>query len=969
MAQRIYLTAEEKILIHLFDYSKFRNQWEVPFNVTQEGIASAVGIARCNVSREIKKLREKEFIEERVAHIKGVVRKRKVYFLSMEGMVPAKQIKAHLESSVLKFRDSDGTLHEIKLTDINKFLEVRPTMLEILKHISSDNTVDYRALQVELTHEFLDFTEKAPVLKYFFGRTQESNTINDLLESDKKQIIVIQGIAGVGKTALAAKLIQDYKKKQNVFWFKFYEWSTLNNLLTHISEFLGTLNRTKLKSYIESVKRLDINEITEILNVDFKNIKALMIFDDFHRIESSPKIIQFFQSLNEITNQVSELKIIVLSRQFISFYTPQDTSDDGIVYELPLSGLDEISSGELLAQRNFDTIKFAKIYELTKGHPLFLELVDPDETLDNLSLHGDIKKYIHSEIFMKLPDEERKLLGIASVFRFPIPSSVFFIEEQISYDTIDKLVEKRLLNDYSTGYMVHDLIREFFHNRLTPQLKNSYHKTAAEYYTVEFERLSVQSQVELGNSTKDILTDPASQQAVTDKPSPEVLDTKDDKKLDLDRRALQFCLEAQFHNVKAEEYREAARLAIDEGVKIISFGFLDEFKLVLIELLEENVGTDTWTTIQLLLGDILTIQGDWDNALTYYNTTLERSLKSGFKLKAAEAYRNIGAINYRRGELKKSVEVLQKALKLSEEQKDFHGIANVNYWLGVVLNRQGEYDRAIQHFNTCMKYAEKINFLPGIAKTYTGISDVLLNKGAYEDAIKSYLKSIEILDQTGNIFEKSEVYNRIGITYCKQGGHEDDAINYYTKRIAISKQLGDIRGEGYGLSNAAECYASKGRLETALDYCNRAIKIFTKMDEKRMIANTLMVYGIVYGHKREWENSLKHFEKSIQIAKSIDSLDMQAQIYFNFGFMLRDMGISLQASPASKTASQTLAPEESHELSDDPRFQKPKTPENAFKRARETILKSIDLYKELKNEVKIKRLSEELQKIPDPSKN
>jgi ATP-dependent Clp protease ATP-binding subunit ClpA len=242
MTQRIYLTAEEKILIHLFDYSKFRNQWEVPFNVTQEGIASAVGIARCNVSREIKKLREKNYIEERVAHIKSVVRKRKVYFLSMEGMVPAKQIKDHLENSEIKFRDKNSTLHEIKLNEVNKYLDIRPTMLEILRHVTSDGIVDYRAIQVELTQEFLDFTDKAPKLKYFFGRTNEITEIENLLDQDKRRIIVIQGIAGVGKTALATKLIEDYKQKFNVFWFKFYEWSTLNNLLTHISDFLSTLN-------------------------------------------------------------------------------------------------------------------------------------------------------------------------------------------------------------------------------------------------------------------------------------------------------------------------------------------------------------------------------------------------------------------------------------------------------------------------------------------------------------------------------------------------------------------------------------------------------------------------------------------------------------------------------------------------------------------------------------------------------
>jgi tetratricopeptide (TPR) repeat protein len=658
------------------------------------------------------------------------------------------------------------------------------------------------------------------------------------------------------------------------------------------------------------------------------------------------------------------VKIVLLSRQFLPVYNPNDTSPEGIVVEMSLTGLDEASSIELLEQRNVEPGKFKRIFELTKGHPLFLELVNPSETLDNLSLHSDIKKYIHSEIFMKLPEEERKLLGIASVFRYPIQSSVFFTESDISYETIDRLVEKRLLNEFTGGYMVHDLVREFFYQRLTPKLRNMYHKAAAEHYIIDFEKLSVTAELE--RETAEAPKDPSGATAVTEKPSPDVLETKMEKKFDKIRRAYQFCLEAQFHYIQSEEFDEAVRLVIDEGVKLISYGFLDEFLINLSKFPESKVDQSKWTTIQILIGDILTIQGEWDSALSHYNTALNICIAEGFHLRAAEAYRNIGGINFRRGEPKKAVNFLKRALEISEAESDNHGIANVHYWLGVIMNRQGEYDKAIEHFNTCMQFAEKINFLPGIAKTYTGISDVLVNKGEYENAIKNYLKSIDILDQTGDIYEKSEVYNRIGITYCKQGGHEDDAIKYYTKRIGISKNIGDIRGEGYGLSNAAECYASKGNLDTALEFCKKALVIFEKMNEKRMIANTLMVYGIIYGHKKDWKTSLGYFGESVSIAKDIDSLDMQAQIYFNYGFMLRDMGQALKSMPEGSSFTAASATVDDSKF-DDPSsdFRQPKKAEDAFSMARENLQKSIDLYKGLKNDVKVRRLSDELAMIPE----
>ena len=44
---------QERILLHLLDYSDYKNSVEVPFSLSQMGIANAVAIARSNVPRAI----------------------------------------------------------------------------------------------------------------------------------------------------------------------------------------------------------------------------------------------------------------------------------------------------------------------------------------------------------------------------------------------------------------------------------------------------------------------------------------------------------------------------------------------------------------------------------------------------------------------------------------------------------------------------------------------------------------------------------------------------------------------------------------------------------------------------------------------------------------------------------------------------------------------------------------------------
>lgn len=90
---RIKLTAGEKVLLHLYEYTKYVDHFEVPFAVTQDGIAEAIGILRSHVPRTIKNLMDKGYVEEKLAHVIGSERRRKVYFLTTPGIAHAKKIR------------------------------------------------------------------------------------------------------------------------------------------------------------------------------------------------------------------------------------------------------------------------------------------------------------------------------------------------------------------------------------------------------------------------------------------------------------------------------------------------------------------------------------------------------------------------------------------------------------------------------------------------------------------------------------------------------------------------------------------------------------------------------------------------------------------------------------------------------------------------------------------------------------
>jgi len=92
------VTIRERLLLHL---GRFPEQtpdeiYNVPFDLTQDGIASVLGISRAHTSLELKKLRESGKVTEWLAHIRASGTKRKAYCLLPEGVREAASLRSRL---------------------------------------------------------------------------------------------------------------------------------------------------------------------------------------------------------------------------------------------------------------------------------------------------------------------------------------------------------------------------------------------------------------------------------------------------------------------------------------------------------------------------------------------------------------------------------------------------------------------------------------------------------------------------------------------------------------------------------------------------------------------------------------------------------------------------------------------------------------------------------------------------------
>jgi len=104
------VTIGERIVLHLAQFSKFKDDFDAPIDVSQDGIAEALRISRAHAAIELKKLKESVLVEERIAHIRRGNTKRKVYYLNKTGEDKANSLKAYADREGIQIMPWSGTL-------------------------------------------------------------------------------------------------------------------------------------------------------------------------------------------------------------------------------------------------------------------------------------------------------------------------------------------------------------------------------------------------------------------------------------------------------------------------------------------------------------------------------------------------------------------------------------------------------------------------------------------------------------------------------------------------------------------------------------------------------------------------------------------------------------------------------------------------------------------------------------------
>lgn len=572
---------EERVLLHLAQFFYNAEDYESPRETSQEGIAEAVGVSFTHVPRAVESLRKKDLLTEHKMHTPGSDRKRKTYLLSHSGYQRADEIKDQLLNSEVLVKGERG-LEPAVVSDLLGPSASNADLLTLLSRSRSIPVIEATEVgtlpkQPHPTH-LAPQVGHIPRVREWVGRKEELKRLQTLLRHPQTRVVLVTGIAGIGKTTLTAKALEKHRDKTPLLWYRLREWDALRHMGMVVGEFLASLGRPDFKKYVESRTEYDLAEALRLLEEGLRGLEAVLVFDDFEK--ASRTVLPFVRDFVSHLEHLPGVTLVLVSRTRPPIVMEGDIAS-GKAQEVHVEGLDVRAARHLIKVRRAPSEWIERLWQVTNGHPLLLKLAESlppqpstDENAKDVLHATSLARFLQEEIVASLSPEERKVLELASVHRLPFPPHALFGDPTVRFDTLDRLRSRLLVRDVGGKSLeVVDFVREFVYARLTPEERKAYHGLAAQHYR------------------------PSADETAS--------------------------WEGLYHLVRGGAGDEAARLVLEKSPSAFERGHLEELNALLREFHPSGVAPHLWAHLLALRGDIFARWGTTSKAAQSYREALK----------------------------------------------------------------------------------------------------------------------------------------------------------------------------------------------------------------------------------------------------------------------------------------------------------------------------------------------------------
>lgn len=254
----------------------------------------------------------------------------------------------------------------------------------------------------------------------------------------------------------------------------------------------------------------------------------------------------------------------------------------------------------------------------------------------------------------------------------------------------------------------------------------------------------------------------------------------------------------------------------------------------------------------------------------------ELSMKVNYESGLAYSYKNIGVINYYKGDFFKSLENYKQALNIFLSIKENVGISNMYSNIGVIYYQQADYVKALENHLLSLKYAEQAKDKLRILTALNNVGGVYYIKPAtYDKALEYYFRALPLSEELGNTNNMGAISVNIGNIYFNKR-MDKEALEYFNKSLIA---YGKSDGSQNSYIALGKLYLREGNYDNALNSLKKALSISDDLKDDLSKVQTLYVYGNLFVARGNYPTALTYYTEAAKIAAAMPPNDDTKDLY------------------------------------------------------------------------------------------
>jgi DNA-binding SARP family transcriptional activator/Tfp pilus assembly protein PilF len=256
-------------------------------------------------------------------------------------------------------------------------------------------------------------------------------------------------------------------------------------------------------------------------------------------------------------------------------------------------------------------------------------------------------------------------------------------------------------------------------------------------------------------------------------------------------------------------------------------------------------------------------------AATYQTLADQRGL--------AEALDQIGLVNQRAARSREALAYFLEASTLYGNAADTHGMATALSHTGIACWHLGRYPDALTYLSEALTLHRDVGDRRGEAKMLNNLGKMQLHCGHHREALESFERSLEIFDDIGGAQNRAILYHNIGSVHHYKGSYEK-GLAAYRQALAIYRDIGDLPDEADVLNDIGAIYQSAECYEEALIHYQKARSIAEEIGNLSEQVIALRGLADVRRGSGRYRDAFDDYHTALQLARQIGDPYEEAKV-------------------------------------------------------------------------------------------